>query len=88
MNHWKTILQSTDIHKYNSKNIYIEIILKSSKHVKDGGQAEVKIDCWTKLFKIVNNQRLYSPQEEFTSNIYSNIEGKIYSYYPAELIFF
>ena len=70
-NNWNTILQSTDIHRYNSRNSYVEIHLKTSKHVTDGGQIKLKVECWTKLFKIINHQRIYNDEEELTSNIYN-----------------
>ena len=67
---WKITVQSTDIHKYNSTNLYIEMHLKSSKQTTARGATKLKIDCWTKLFKIINNQRIYNAEEEFSSNIY------------------
>ena len=74
---WEKTLQSNDVIKYNAHNTYIEISLKSSKRVTNGGQTEVKIDCWTKSFQNINNQKIYKAEEEYTSNIYIIKEGRI-----------
>ena len=73
---WKTITQSSDSHKFNARNTFLEINLKSSKAAMPLGETLVKIDCWTRTFKMVNNQRIFTADEEYISNIFTIERGK------------
>ena len=77
MNIWETTLRSIDVVNYSSSNKYIELLLTSSKRVTMEGKKEVKIDCAARLFKINNGVKMYSPQEQYSSKIYSIKEGKL-----------
>lgn len=77
MDIWKTTTQTNDVVNYNARNTYIEISLKSSKKASNTGHTDVKLDCWTRVFKIINHQRIYKPEEDFKSNTYEIDEGKI-----------
>ena len=89
---WKTTLQSHDVVKYNSRNSYIEVSkltlnfmklinklfkvsLKASKK-SNVGNTDMRIDCIVRLFKLVNNRRIYSTEEECTSSICTINDGK------------
>ena len=71
MNLWETALHSMDVVKYNSRNAYIDLSLRSSKRVAADGKKEVKIDCSSKIFYLVNGQKIYNAEEQYSSKTYT-----------------
>jgi hypothetical protein len=51
--------------------------LKAAKKPLSAGETEVKIDCMMKVFKIINNVRVYSAEENYTSAYFTIKNGKI-----------
>ena len=52
-----------------------KVSLKASKK-SNVGNTDVRIDCIVRTFKLVNNIRIYSTEEECTSNICTIKDGK------------
>ena len=74
-NAWKTITQSSDTIKFNSRNAYLEMHLLSARQDLPQGHSDVRIFFWTRPFKEVNNQRIFTAEEEVVSNIYTIQRG-------------
>ena len=76
MDIWETKVQANDVVKFNSKNTYINVFLKVSKKVGIRGHDEVKVECMTRAFQLINNDRVYKPEESFAVNTFQIINGK------------
>ena len=76
MDIWNTKAQTNDVVKFNAKNTYIDVSLKVSKKVDIRGQVEVKVECMSRAFQMINNNRVYKPEENFAVNTFQIIGGK------------
>ena len=74
-NAWKTITQSRDTIKFNSRNACLDIHLLAARQDLPQGKSDVRIFFWTRPFKEVNNQRIFTAEEEVVSNIYTIQRG-------------
>ena len=75
MNIWETTMHSMDVINHNSRNAYIELMVRSSNRVTASGNKEVKIDCSSKIFKVINGQKIYSQEEQYSSKTYTIKQG-------------
>ena len=80
MNHFSQVMQSTDVINFNSKNIFVEISVTSSKRVTDDGNQIVKVDCSSRLFRIINGQRIFGIEEQRSSKIYFIKTGNLWEF--------
>ena len=76
MDIWEIKAQTNDVVQFNSKKTYIDVSLKVSKKVDIRGQAEVKVECMTRAFQLINNNRIYKPEENFAVHTFHIIGGK------------
>ena len=74
MDDWDTKVLTKEVVKFNAHNTYIEVFLKCSKKISVRGQTEVKVECMTKTFQMINNNKVYKNEENFSVNTYQ-IEG-------------
>ena len=77
MDVWDTKVLTKEVVKFNARNTYIEVFLRCSKKISVRGQTEVKVECTTKTFQMINNNKMYKNEESFTVNTYQIEGGKI-----------
>ena len=78
LNNWNTVMQSTDVIKFNSRNTFIQLFVMSSKRVGHDGKKDVKIYCSSRHFKIIQGQKIFSTEEQQTSKIYNINPGNAF----------
>lgn len=77
MDVWDTKVLTKEVVKFNARNTYIEVFLRCSKKISVRGETEVKVECTTKTFQLINNIKVYKNEENFTVNTYQIEGGKI-----------
>ena len=83
MDEWKITSQSHDVIKYKSRNTYIDVSLTTKKKQSKAGETDFKVEYLTRLFKIINNQKVYSAEEAYSTSISNIKDGKIVMKYPC-----
>ena len=64
-----------DVINYCSRNTFVELTLRSEKRVTIEGNKDVKIDCSSRMFKVQNGQKIWSPEVQYSSKIYRIKDG-------------